>query len=120
MAVNCKDDHRRHQYGSILVTTDNPSSLDNNVVGDEKLIKEVQETCQIMGCIAAKACTDIDEKNGTEPSVANSAEYVAGSSSLNHWHALTRDVTTTNVTQYVVDNANIISIVTKSIVRDWL
>jgi len=43
-----------------------------------------------MGCIAAKACTDIDEKNSTEPSAANSAEYVAGSSSLNHWHALTR------------------------------
>jgi hypothetical protein len=68
MAVNCKDDHRRHQYGSILVRTDNTSSLDNNVVGDEideKLIKEVQETCQIMGCIAAKACTDIDEKRRT-------------------------------------------------------
>jgi hypothetical protein len=44
---------------------------------------------------------------------------VAGSSSLNH-ALMTRKVTTTEMTQYMVDNANIVTIVTKSIVRDRL
>jgi len=62
-AVNCKDDRRRHQGGLILVRTDDPSSPDDNAICD-KLIKEIRETSQIMGCIAA--CIDVDEKNGTE------------------------------------------------------
>jgi hypothetical protein len=46
-------------------------------------------------------------------------ECVAGSSSLNH-ALMTRKVTTTDMTQYMVDNVNIITIVKKSIVRDRL
>jgi len=37
-AVKCKDDHRRHQDGPIRVGTDDPSSPDNNAIGDDKLL----------------------------------------------------------------------------------
>ena len=42
---------------------------------------------------------------------------MAGSRSLNH-ALMTRKVKTTDMIQYTVDNVNIVTIVTKSIVRD--
>ena len=51
-----------------------------------------------MGCIAAKACIDIDEKNGTEP--CSQFGGVRGRIELAEPLACPdQDVTTTNVTQ---------------------
>jgi hypothetical protein len=64
--VDGKDDDRRHQDGLIHVRTDDPSSPNNDAIGDDKLTKkEFEGRCQSHGMHHSDACADVDKENGT-------------------------------------------------------